>query len=239
MTFTSLQLLGTTVVQILSVFPSSAPIGAVGSVTLAAWQASQIEKLRKQIEFRIKGLDQRKIDRTFVNSDEFKELVIQLVRVASETASENKQQALANALVNSAYRPISAFKGKYMLLRILSQLSDEEIALLRILVERQEKAGSNSEDPDDLWEPGPETSPPIPKHNRPASSNETSSVAETDIMNHLPWSREELRMTLTGLQQLGLIYDTTLGRWSAGVTHWALTPLAERFMTWCSEVPHE
>jgi hypothetical protein len=135
------------------------------------------------------------------------------VETASQTASDLKKQALASALVNSVVLPTSRFTGKAVLLRVLSQLSDEEMVVLKILYDEELSLPAET------------------------SENLQDSVSEADVAKKLDWREEDIRVTCEGLFQLGLVYDPLVGSWAhAGLRgYWRITALAEKLKNWCSE----
>jgi hypothetical protein len=130
-------------VQILTLLSSPVPLaaGATGFGFLSyLWgrekQNKLLEELKKQIDERINET-QAKLDEPAISFDEFMELFIQAMDTASKSKSELKQQALAKALVNSVIPPTRQFIGKLALLRILSQLSDEEMIALQVVYDEK------------------------------------------------------------------------------------------------------
>jgi hypothetical protein len=202
---------------ILSLFPLTAPIGAAGSFGLLAWQNEQLNKFKDELQKRLESLDQNKLDQSALQSDEFKSLVVQAVETASQTASDSKKQVLASALVNSVVLPTSRFTGKQVLLRVLSQLSDEEMVVLKILYDEELSLAAKT------------------------SENLHDSVSEADVAKKIDWREEDIRVTCEGLFQLGLVYDPLVGSWTqAGLRgYWRITALAEKLISWCCETPIE
>jgi hypothetical protein len=124
--------------QILTLLSSPSPLvlgatasGFVASVWGREQQNKLLDELQKQINERINETN-AKLNEPALSFDEFMELFVQAMDIASKSKSELKRQALANALVNSVIPPTSQFIGKLTLLRTLSQLSDEEIQVLTL-----------------------------------------------------------------------------------------------------------
>jgi hypothetical protein len=212
---------------ILSVIPLTAPIGAAGSFGLLVWQREQQQKFVDEWRQKFDALDKSKLDRSALESDEFKSLVIQAVESASKTASNLKRQALASALVSSIVLPTSRFTGKQALLRLLEQLSDEEMVALQVLYDEE---------------------PPL-EERRPKSAIPDGELlrvrlgmSEADVAARLEWSKDDALVACQGLRQLGLAHepDPDLG---AILTEdappkrgWRVTALAEKLIKWCGEV---
>lgn len=129
--------------QILTLLSSPVPLvlgatvsGFVASVWEREEQNKLLDELKKQINERINETNAKLNDPT-LSFDEFMELFVQAIDIASKSKSELKRQALAKALVNSLIPPTSQFTGKQALLRILSQLSDEEMVALQIVYDEK------------------------------------------------------------------------------------------------------
>jgi hypothetical protein len=220
---------------ILSLFPLTAPIGAAGSFGLLAWQNEQLNKFKDELQKRLEALDQNKLDQSALQSDEFKSLVVQAVETASQTGSDLKKQALASALVNSLVLPTSRFTGKQALQRILSQLSDEEIIVLKVLYHEDSPFGNT-----------PSTTSYTSQISPDGSSRLSLGMSEADIAEILGWTEENTLVACQSLLQLGLVHqaDSYIGPvllYSAGSENrgWRITALAEKLISWCRETPIE
>lgn len=213
---------------ILSLNPFTAPIAAVGSFGLLAWQREQQQKFIDEYQRRFDALDQNKLDHSALESDEFKSLVVQAVETASKTASDLKRQALASALVSSIVLPTSRFTGKQALLRLLEQLSDEEMVALKVLYDEE-----------------------LPlEERRPASAIPAGllprvrlGMSETDVAARLGWSQEDALVACQGLRQLGLAHEPDPDMSGVLTSEnappergWRVTALAEKLIKWCGEV---
>jgi hypothetical protein len=120
------------VAAILSAIPITSAFGAIGSYTLLAWQGENLKKFIQEFRQRIAALDETKLDKNALNSDEFKSLVVMAVETAANSASDLKRRAIAQALVNFTVVSSSELSCKSMLMRILNQLSEEEIQVLSL-----------------------------------------------------------------------------------------------------------
>lgn len=160
------------------------PIQAVGSgitLFLSAWQAKNAERFAGRMKYEMGLLGQRKLDRAFVHSDEFKEFVIQVIKNVSETASKVKQEAFVRLTMNTLQGSLETFKDKHLLRRLLDQISESEIAALVELakLEKEHEAITNI-------------------------SSERYYRAESDLHLRLGWSIEDTAIAVSGLRQLGL-----------------------------------
>jgi hypothetical protein len=168
-------LVGSTAIVGLAAAPGLMPgIAAVMGFGAYLWQRENQNDFLRKLEQQIHRTD-AKLNVSTLKPDEFMELFIQAMEIASNSASELKRQALANALVNSVIPPTSQFIGKLTLLRILSQLSDEEIQVLRLFW---------SEFYD--W------------------ARSRATLDYEDVSKLLKWDVEEARAICDGLIQLGL-----------------------------------
>lgn len=200
------------------VSPLDPVMGAVTGFVLWAWQKGNAKDYENIVKEKFRRIDHNKLDKTYLVSNEFKALVVQTVDVASQTASEFKRKVLANALVNSVVLPTSKFPGKQALLRVLSQMSDEEIIALAV-VEHCERTGDKGlvEDSD---------------------SDEKAITSEHLVYKFilkgkemgLEWSKEDSLVAYDGLKQLELARPQ--GMWQI---EWGTTALGNRLIQWCTE----
>lgn len=119
------------VAEVLSVLASVPFVGIVANTSLVAWQADQQRKFAKAVKYWLNTIDEKKVDKDYLKSDEFKELWLKILEEASKTGSERKQLALAGALVNSCALPGSKVPGKFSLLSVLMLMSDDALAVFQ------------------------------------------------------------------------------------------------------------
>jgi hypothetical protein len=179
----SSQILATAVAGILSLFPDTAPIAVLGSIGVLCWQNEQANKFKQIFQARLNSiqdqLDQL-LDLNFMDSPEFLELVLRATEAASRTASEQKHKALANALLASTISPTSNFNGKTTIMRIIDQMSEEEMTALRELSIIEDSQINEDGVPGTLL---------------------------SVIKAQLGWTEEDLIAAYEGLLQLGLTRD--------------------------------
>ena len=108
-------------------------IGAGTTVILSAWQMEQQKKLIEEISKALASIDKAQLNKNFLESSEFKEIVMRICNEASLTASPYKHSALAKGLVHSAIYPHNEMSGKLIFIRIVSQMSDEELRILEVM----------------------------------------------------------------------------------------------------------
>lgn len=128
------ELVGLGAVEIFGALTASIPgLGGIGTTVLAAWQAEQQRKFSVVVKHLFETIDDKKLDKNMLESDEFKELIIKIFEEASKTGSERKHFALAGALVNTCAPAGRQVGGKLSLLGILASTSDDELAVLEAI----------------------------------------------------------------------------------------------------------
>ena len=175
------------VASLLSIIP---PIGAVAAASLSIWQTQNYKKLVHIVSQKFKRIDQEKLDKQFLQSDEFKELAIQVVEAGIRSASEKKHEALANALLSAVVTPTHTFNNKLTIFRVIASMSNEEMLVLKALYDYEIKVLSNPE-----------------KYAQPKKVTEGPFITIEEVSKSLNQSEDRVLVTLDGLQQLGLAYD--------------------------------
>ena len=181
-------------------------IGALATTGFSYWQNKNFRKFRDEIEKKFKAVDQEKIDQDFLYSDEFKALVVQGVEAAIRSSSDERCEALANAILSSATLPTSKLNNKQMILRVLAQMTDEEILVLKALYSYEKTLAPNRKKPTDV-----------------ISTEQISQEVGRDV--------EETSITCDGLTQLGLAYDAEGQYFDSTGQHreiWRITSLGKR-----------
>lgn len=202
-------------IDLLSIFHPV--VAALPKAGFLAWQSKQLEAFKSLVEERFKRFDHDKLDISALESDEYKALLLQALETASRTASDIKLQALANALVNSLVPPTSKLPGKEALLRVISQMSDEEILALTVLYECE----TSGRDEFQLAEDGKPiiTLEALFKKVKPKMGQE--------------WSKEDNLVAYDGLAQLGLAMPPPNIMWNEEMVR--ITALGNRLIQWCQE----
>lgn len=198
---------------ILSLFPGMAAFGAIGSFGLFAWQSEQQQKLENDVRQRVQVLDSTKLDRNFLESEDFLALVFQATEAVSTSASDVKRRNLANALVASVTIPTSQFSGKQTIIRLINQMSDEEMSALKALSQLEDNL--------------------LPDNNK-------QGISTKDIAGKLDWNTEDTIATCEGLIQLGLALDMegVLFRTTGQFREiWGTTTLAQRVIKFSIRCP--
>ncbi|BAZ27888.1 hypothetical protein NIES4074_03160 [Cylindrospermum sp. NIES-4074] len=171
--------------------------GTIINVPLAAgmvaWQNRNLNKFILIVEQKFDSLDKSKLDKKFLNSAECIDIFVQAVEAAMKTSSEERCNALANALLAASVTPTSLYIGKQMLIRVLAQMSDEEMQVLRILYKEEMHFSENQ------GQPGQKAIPVVP-------------VAE--IAAKLKWEYVDVLVACQGLLQLGLAHDPMVGNFN-------------------------
>lgn len=195
---------------------NAAQMGALAGGVLWAWQKQNAEHFLSVLTQKCQRLNREKLDYSALESNEFKALMIQVVDTASKTASEQKREALANALINSVVPPTSSFSGKQALLRVLSGMSDEEMLALTAL---QTLTALDS---------------------MSARVNKSMLGNKIILLEHLAqetgWSKEENRIAFQGLKQLGIVDNFGFGsNPQEGGGNWAITSMGDRLIQWVTQ----
>lgn len=195
-------------------------MGAATGFVLWAWQKDNAKNYENTVEDKFRRVDRNKLDKNYLVSNEFKALVVQTVDVASQTASDFKREVLANALVNSVVLPTSKFPGKQALLRVVSQMSDEEIIALTVLYdcERTGDKGTGNDIGND--------------EKAITSEHLVSKLIFKGREMGLEWSEEDSLVAYDGLAQLGLAKPPNL-MWNGEMVK--TTALGNRLIQWCSD----
>ncbi|MGB3692784.1 MAG: hypothetical protein WA999_08670 [Spirulinaceae cyanobacterium] len=208
----------TTVTGILNLVPHLVPVSlGIGSGFLT-WQTFQLNKFQERVRRRLIALDEDKLDKDFLESDEFISLVVQAVEAASKTASEIKQKTLANVIANSVVLPTSKYKNKEALLRIVSQMSNEEMQALKVLYDEEHRLVTAEKND---------------REENKGNNHQLYVVKGEEIAQKLGWKEEDTRITCEGLSQLALIYDRSTGFSSA--TGWRISTLAKKLIEFSQE----
>ena len=124
---------------------SSIPMfGAFISTPIAGWISSQqrknLQKFMSIFKLKCESIERSKVDKEFLDSEAFGEIILQVLEAAKRTSSDLRRNALANALLNSFVLPTSKNIGKKSFIRLIDQISDEEIVALQVLYESKKRS---------------------------------------------------------------------------------------------------
>lgn len=207
--FSGLEIIGEPLISAAVAFLGIVPIaGASASAGLSAWQNKNFQKFARVVKQRFERIERSTIDRDFVESDEFKGLIVQSIEAASYSASERRREALAGALLESCTLSKSKLGNKQTIIRALSQMSDDEIIALKVLYRLEQKF--------DLFERKP-----------------TDVVTTQQMSEEIHCGDEETKITCDGLLQLGLAYDAEGQYFDSTGQHrqiWRITSLGNRIV---------
>jgi hypothetical protein len=167
------------------------------------------------------AVDPDNFDEEVIRSEQFTMHAFQAVEAASRTASESKLRALANALLSSVVKPTSEFKGKEAFIRLVAQMSEEEILALAVLCQFEEEIpqaarGEGIRDSDRLL----------------------SGLTVEDLAQKIGWNLMDTGVAYEGLFQLGLVLDAMTGSYGHfGNQHrnWQTTLLGKRVQKYSLE----
>ncbi len=116
----------------------STPI--VGAISY--YQRKNLDDFINKTTSKFESIERSKVDHDFLETEAFGNITLQIVDAASRTSSELKQNALANIFLHSCTLPTSQHKGKQAFIRIIDQISDEEMIVLKVLYESNQKPES-------------------------------------------------------------------------------------------------
>lgn len=180
--------------DLISAIPFFGPlISAPITASMVAWQNYNLEQFIIFVKNKFNTIDASKIDHRFLKSDEFKNLVVQAVEAAMKTSSEKRCDALANALLSASVTPTSLYIGNQTLIRVLAQMSDEEMQVLQILYEEEKQSLQNQGQPE---------------------RKAISTVTVAEIAHELKWEYVDTLVACQGLLQLGLAHDPMVGNFN-------------------------
>jgi hypothetical protein len=86
------------------------------------------------VKERVERIEESKIDREFLKSDEFMTILILAIEQLQTTHDKEKLTMIANALANSGVVGFSSDSRKELFIRILRDLAPEHVALLRSML---------------------------------------------------------------------------------------------------------
>jgi hypothetical protein len=186
-------------------------IAGLGAYALTARAGFGQRDLVQKVLRRLEKLDREKLDKDAFESDEFNEILFQVLEVSSRTASDVKRRALANMLVNAVVTPTSRYKGKQTYIRLIDQMSSDEMLALAILYQ---------------------TEAALPD----GDSRHLAGISVTEMAEKLDWDEQDAIAIYEGLFQLTLVIDTgtgTFGHYGNQHRIWQTSVLAKRLEQFC------
>jgi soluble lytic murein transglycosylase-like protein len=123
------------VAAISAVFPQ---VGILLTFGLATAQGRQAEQFSRFVQKSFANIEQSKLDRNYLRSQEFLELLLAASHEVDRTLSEQNHRALANALANSSLLGESLKPGNRAILRCLGQMSADEILALSVIAQESD-----------------------------------------------------------------------------------------------------
>jgi hypothetical protein len=103
------------------------------SAIITTYQEKNLERFLGKLAWEVSELQIRKIDRVYIYTDEFQEIILRILNTVSTTSSEVKRTAFAKGLINSAVNTDNA-RDRLLLVRILDQITEVEINILNVIV---------------------------------------------------------------------------------------------------------
>lgn len=206
-------LVGTGIAASLAAAPGVLPgVAAYMSFGAYLWQRENqnnaLEKLEQQIQLRGVTLEESPL-----NFDEFMELFLQFMEISSQSSFEEKQNYLVNLFVNSVVSSRIPFSGKQTLFRLHSQISVEEIQVLKVIYD----AGMNEKG----------FPPPVTEVAKKLGWREEETIVTCEAL-------AQLFLLNNGM----MVIDEVLGKSNdSEPKHYVgfITNLAKRFIQWVTE----
>lgn len=178
--FDAIEIFISMLIQSASSIPQiGAPLSILGAGALTMHQSQNSKKFERHFKAAIAQLDKEKLDFEFLKTDEFKDLLLQVCEATRKTASDEKLNALANILCGCFTKPGSTFINKEAMVRIVSDMSTEEMKALYVIRAGEEKL--------DL--------------------SKAHQIFVEEVAKALAWSTTDTLIACQGLQQLNLVED--------------------------------
>lgn len=162
-------------------------LGVLGAGAMTLHQSQNLQKFERHLKKLLSHLDQTKIDAEFLESERFKDIFIEISEAVRKTSSDTKLNALANILCGCFTKSGSTFINKEGMVRIVINMSEEEMKALYVIWEGEQKFLNQ-----------PET-----------RTGSTPRVIVQEVSDALGWSAEDALIACHGLEQLNLIADPT------------------------------
>lgn len=114
-------------------------LGGPIAAGIAAWEgrrvSKRIEALMGEFATLAERIDQRKLDKTYVGTDDFQDAVIAALDAGRRTADADKRRVIAAILLGAAFTERPPQLDVEALLGTIGSLSPQDLALARILYE--------------------------------------------------------------------------------------------------------
>jgi hypothetical protein len=173
-------------IQLTAIIPGYGPfISAASTLGYAAYQSRNINQANHLLRKHIATIDETKLDREFIDSDEFRDIMLQYIEATMKTSSELRCDALVKVFCSCFTKPTSTYINKQAMMRLVTQMSSEEMQVLYI-IQREEQIFSE---------------------NQSYKEGKSRDVQVSTIANQLEWNDLNTLIACQGLQQLNLVYD--------------------------------
>lgn len=107
---------------------------SIAALSVSRIEQKNLESFQKKLHWDIGQLQQIKIDRNYVRSEEFEEIVLNLISTATKVSRSYKRGLLSSALIQSSQKNNISKQNNIVLSRVLDQISEEEYKILAILI---------------------------------------------------------------------------------------------------------
>ena len=180
--------------------------------TLFAWRWNHIQRQRyeaflESLRRHMERIDANRLDRDFLESDEFASLFIDVSSRVTREYETEKIHLFRNALVNSAMSEFVGNPLRDFMVGLLSELTLAEVHILQIAGEKVQE---------------------------PRVSDGSGFVEAVDIVEELPTLQlEQARALCRHLFSLGFFYDWSIGRWDGGgdQQRYGITEVTPQFLS--------
>ena len=175
---------------------SLVPFFGTAAVSVLSARAAKIaegnsKRFAEEVKERVNRLDLSKLDKSFVESDEFASLLFEILTRNARAYEEEKIKLFANIFVHSAFLENSRTPYKEGFIRIVSDLSLDHIALFRCIYDK----GKDFTEED--------------------KANNCDHVKSGELLKLLEISVSRLLAYAQELMRFGVTYDWTTGRLGA------------------------
>lgn len=176
------------VIQLASAVPDSGVVlSAAGAAVFLAYQNYNLDQAVQRLRQRIATIDRDKLDQDFIRSNQFKDIVVQVAEAAMKTSSELRCDALVQISCGCFTKPSSTYINKQALIRLVAQMSDEEMQALYVIQEEERKFFSGDQ------------------------TDKTSPMVQVAVIaNQLGWDYLNTLIACQGLEQLNLVYNAEI-----------------------------
>lgn len=168
------------------------------------WQ-EKVMKLLKELNLRLQGIEENKIDKDFLENEEFEGLIIQVFQALQFTHEQEKIGYFADILSRVVTLPLSRDERKERYVSLVEELTGIHIRIIKLFAKRKTFCGKNYTDNDVV-------------------------ITAAEISKQLGLRQVEIEAFCSDLLSRGLLYDPHLGKYGYKPGSYALHPSAYSFI---------